>query len=162
MVSGRMRARAAILLALIAAVAALVGCGSGGGAGSGAGDDYATALNQAQNGLLRRVTRINERITPTSTPAQDRATLKVYESAVDTAVRQLRGIDPPSGLEDLHQQFVGEVAEYGTVVRQARERLSSGTVKSGLAVRSTLPAALERIARKLNVTIKAINAKLQG
>jgi hypothetical protein len=161
MVSGRMRARAAILLALIAAVAALVGCGSG-GAGSGAGDDYATALNQAQNGLLQRVTRINERITPTSTPAQDRATLKVYESAVDTAVRQLRGIDPPSGLEDLHQQFVGEVAEYGTVVRQARERLSSGTVKSGLAVRSTLPAALERIARKLNATIKAINAKLQG
>jgi hypothetical protein len=158
MVRGRMRARAGTLLAAIAAVVVLAGCGSG----NGADDDYATALNQAQNGLLRRVTRLNERITATSTPAQDRATLKVYESAVDTAVRELRGIDPPSGFEDLHQQFVGEVAEYGTVVRQARDRLSSGSVKSGLAVRSTLPAALERIAQRLNATIKAINAKLQG
>jgi hypothetical protein len=157
MVSRRMRARAGILLALIAVVA-LAGCGSE----NGANDDYATALNQAQNGLLQRVTQLNERITATSTPAQDRATLKVYESAVDTAVRDLRAIDPPEGFDRLHQQFVTEVAEYGTVVRQARDRLSSGTVKSGLAVRGTLPAALERIAQKLNATIKAINAKLQG
>lgn len=157
MVSRRMRARRGTLLALIAAVA-LAGCGSE----NGANDDYATALNAAQNGLLKRVTQLNERITATSTPAQDRATLKVYATAVDAAVRDLRAIDPPEGFDRLHQQFVGEVAEYGTVVRQARDRLSSGSVKSGLAVRGTLPAALERIAQKLNATIKAINAKLQG
>jgi hypothetical protein len=157
MVSRRMRACWGTLLALIAAVA-LAGCGSD----TGANDDYATALNAAQNGLLKRVTQLNERITATSTPAQDRATLKVYATAVDSAVRDLRAIDPPEGLDRLHQQFVGEVAEYGTVVRQARDQLSSGSVKSGLAVRGTLPAALERIAQKLNATIKAINAKLQG
>lgn len=153
-----MRARAGILLALIAA-AVLAGCGGG---GNGANDDYVTALNAAQNGLLQRVTQLNERITATSTPAQDRATLKAYETAVGGAVRDLRAIDPPDGFDDLHQQFVGEVAEYGTVVRRARDRLSGGTAKSSLAVRSTLPASLERIAQKLNATIKAINLKLQG
>lgn len=151
-----MRARSATLLAVIAA-AVLVGCGGG----KGANDDYVTALNQAQNGLLKRVTQLNTRITATSTPRQDRATLKAYETAVGTAVHDLRAIDPPSGFEDLHQQFVGEVAEYGTVVRHARDQLS-GTAKSSLAVRSTLPASLDRIAQKLNATIKAINAKLQG
>jgi hypothetical protein len=152
-----MRVRAGILLALIVA-AALAGCGGA----DGGDDEYATALNQAQNGLLKRVTQLNARITATSTPAQDRATLGTYETAVGTAVRDLRAIDPPSDLQDLHQQFVGEVAEYGTVVHQARVRLRSGSVKSGLAVRSTLPASLERIAQKLNTTIKAINTKLQG
>jgi hypothetical protein len=53
------------------------------------------------------------------------------------------------------------VAEYGTVVRRARDQLSGGS-KSSLAVRSTLPASLEQIAQKLNSTIKAINTKLQG
>src|ERR1700742_550318 len=101
-----MRARAGTLLALIAAVV-LAGCGGG----NGANDDYVTALNQAQNGLLKRVTQLNTRITATSTPAQDRATLKAYETAVGAAVRDLRAIDPPSGFDDLHQQFVGEVAE---------------------------------------------------
>ncbi len=152
-----MRARAGTLLAVIVA-AALAGCGGG----DGADGDYATALNRAQDTLLKRVTQLNERITATSTPAQDRATLQVYATAVDTAVRDLRAIDPPDDLSRLHQQFVGQVAEYGTVVRQARDRLSSGSVKSGLAVRSTLPAALQRIAQQLNATIEAINVKLRG
>jgi hypothetical protein len=152
-----MRARAGTLLALLAAVV-LASCGGG----DDAHDTYATALNRAQNGLLQRVQKLNERITPTSTPAQDRATLKTYATAVDTAVRDLRAIDPPSGFETLHQQFTAEVAEYGTVVRRAQDQLRSGTRQSGLAVRSTLPAALERIATRLNATIKAINGKLQG
>lgn len=151
-----MRARAGTLLALIAAVV-LAGCGGG----KGANDDYVTALNQAQNGLLERVTQLNTHVTATSTPAQDRVTLKAYETAVGTAVRDLRAIDPPSGLKDLHQQFVGEVAEYGTVVRHARDQLG-GSPKSSLAVRRTLSSSLDRIAQKLNATIKAINAKLQG
>ena len=152
-----MRARAGTLLALIAA-AVLAGCGGG----DGANDDYVTALNQAQNGLLKRVTQLNTRITATSTPAQDRATLKAYEAAVGTAVRDLRAIDPPDGFDGLPQQFVGEVAESGTVVRRARTQLGSGSAKSSLTVRRTLPTSLERIAQKLNATIKAINAKLQG
>jgi hypothetical protein len=153
-----MRVRAGSLLALIAA-AVLAGCG--GGDGGSANSDYATALNQAQNGLLQRVTQLNRRVTATSTPAQDRALLKAYETAVDRAVAQLRAIDPPDGLDALHQQFVGEVAEYGTVVRRARDQISGGA-KSSLAVRSTLPAALQRIAREIDATIKVINTKLQG
>jgi hypothetical protein len=151
-----MRVRAGILALIVAA--ALAGCGGA----DGGDDEYVTALNQAQNGLLKRVTQLNERITATSTPAQDRVTLKAYETAVGTAVRDLRAIDPPDGFDGLHQQFVGEVAEYGSVVRRARTQLGRGGTTSSLAVRSTLPASLERIAQKLNTTIKAINTKLQG
>lgn len=153
-----MRARVAILLALAAAVA-LAGCGGGGGDDGRTG--YATALNRAQNGLLKRVNQLNTRITPTSTPAQDRKTLAAYETAVGTAVRDLRAIDPPDDLQRLHQQFVGQVAEYGTVVHRARTQLN-GSRRAALAARSELPQALQRVARKIDGTIKAINAKLQG
>jgi hypothetical protein len=152
------RARVAILLALAAAVV-LAGCGGGGG--DDGRTDYATALNRAQNGLLKRVNQLNTRITPTSTPAQDRRTLAAYETAVGTAVKDLRAIDPPDDLQRLHQQFVGEVAEYGTVVHRARTQLN-GSRRAALAARSELPQALQRVAQKLNVTIKAINTQLQG
>jgi hypothetical protein len=152
-----MRPRAAILLVLLAA-AVLAGCGGG----DGGRDDYVSALNKAQNGLAQRFTRLQTRITATSTAAQDRATLKAYEGAVGTTVRDLRAIDPPEGFEALHQRFVGEVADYGDALRSARAELDGDDPKEILAAQGRLRTAVQRTGAKLNATIKAINDKLQG
>lgn len=150
-----MRARAATLLAVIAA-AVLAGCGGDDGRG-----DYVSALNKAQNGLAQRFTQLQSRITATSSAAQDRATLKAYEGAVGTTVRDLRAIDPPAGFDQLHQRFVGEVADYGDALRKARAELGGDDPKEILAAQGRLRTAVQETGAKLNATIKAINDKLQ-
>jgi hypothetical protein len=151
-----MLARAAVLLVLAVALAA-AGCGSDDGRG-----DYVKALNQAQTQLQQRFTKLGSRITPTSTPKQDQRTLSAYEDVVHGTVTDLKTVDPPSGLDTLHDRFVGELAGYGTAVRDARQRLDSDDPKTILAAQSALKASLARTGQRLNATISAINEKIKG
>ena len=152
-----MSARAAALVVLLVALV-VAGCGSG----SSARDDYVKALNTAQTGLTHRFTALQSRITPTSTAAQDQRTLRAYEAAVDTTVRDLRAIEPPDGFTLLHQRFVGQVAGYGTALRTARGQLAGDNPRAILAAQGRLRTAVARTGRQLNATIKAINQKLKG
>jgi hypothetical protein len=151
-----MRARAGALALLVALV--LAGCGGG----DDGRNDYVSALNQAQNGLAQRFTDLQSRITATSTAAQDRATLKAYEGAVGTTVRDLRAIEPPAGFDGLHARFVGEVAGYATALRKARGELDGDDPRKILAAQGRLKTAVAQTGAQLNATIKAINDKLQG
>jgi hypothetical protein len=151
-----MRARAGTLLVVIAA-AVLAGCGGG----DDARKDYVGALNKAQNGLAQRFTQLQSRITATSSAAEDRKTLQAYEGAVGTTVRDLRAIHPPQGFDQLHQRFVGEVADYGDALRQARSELRGDDPQEILAAQGRLRTAVQKTGAMLNATIKAINDKLQ-
>ncbi|WP_027007765.1 hypothetical protein [Conexibacter woesei] len=153
-----MIARAAALLAV---VAALAGCGSSSDGASGARADYVKALNSAQSGLASRFTKLGEKITPTSSAKQDRATLGAYETVVDSTVSQLRAIDPPTGLETLHRRFTAQLAGYGSAVRTARARITGDDPRAILAAQGDLQASLQRTGRQLNATIEAINKNLK-
>jgi hypothetical protein len=157
MVADRMRARAAAVLPVLLAVLAAAGCGS-----SSDRDDYVKALNKAQTGLAQRFTRLQARITPTSTAAQDVRTLQAYEAAVGTTVRDLRAIDPPDGFDALHRRFVGQVADYGVALRSARTRLKGDDPRAILAAQGRLKEDVAATGRRLNATIAQINQKLQG
>ncbi|MBI5107004.1 MAG: hypothetical protein HZB46_18820 [Solirubrobacterales bacterium] len=151
--------RARALLAALAALALalpLAACGD-----SEQKNDYVAAVNRAQNDLAKRFNELQTRITPTSTPAQDRKTLTGYETAVRRAVTDLKAVDPPKGLDDLHRRFIGDIADYGTEVRRARERLSSGSPRDAIAAQQRLVAAVNRISTRINATISAINDKLR-
>jgi hypothetical protein len=150
-----MRARAAIVLCLLAALA---GCGGG----SRDRSDYVKALNKAQTGLAERFQALQKRITPTSTPAQDTRTLRGYEGAVRTTVADLRAVEPPSGFGVLHRRFVGEVAEYGTALQDARGRLRGNDPQATLAAQGRLRTAIAQTGERLNATIRAINDKIKG
>jgi hypothetical protein len=152
----RMRARAGVLLALLLAAAA-AGCGGGKDH-----DDYVTALNQAQTGLAQRFTALQSRITATSSAAQDRKTLRAYETAVGTTVGDLRAIDPPEGFDALHRRFIDEVSDYGGALRSARDELDGDDPRKILAAQGRLRTAVAQTGKKLNATIQAINAKLKG
>jgi hypothetical protein len=158
-----MLARAAALLAVLLTVAAATGCGSGSdGAASGARAGYVKALNNAQSGLAAKFTRLGQKITPTSTAKQDRATLTAYEAVVDSTVRQLRAIDPPTGFGTLHRRFVAQLSDYGSAVRIARTRIASGDPHAILAAQGTLQASVQKTGRRLDATIEAINKTLKG
>lgn len=152
-----MRRRAHLLATVVVALALALGaCG-----GNDEKDSYVDAVNRAQNDLARRFDRLQTRITPTSTPAQDRRTLSAYEAAVRSAVTELRTVDPPDGLDALHRRFIGDIAAYGSEVRKARERLARGTPRDALVAQQRLVAAVGRISTRINRTIAAINDKLQ-
>jgi hypothetical protein len=148
--------RSALIVTLLAAIA-VAGCG-----GNKERNDYVKALNRAQTALAHRFTSLQRRITPTSTPTQDEQTLRAYERAVRDTVTDLRAIHPPSGFAELHQRFVGQVADYGTALQSARGELRSDDPRRVLAAQSRLRAAIERTGVRLNATIRAINAKLKG
>lgn len=149
--------------ALLAVVLTLVGCGSsGGGSASTEKADYVKALNAAQSGLASKFTKLGQKITPTSSAKQDQATLGAYEGVVDTTVRQLRAIDPPTGLAALHRRFVAQLSAYGSAVRTARSRISGSDPRAILAAQGTLQASLQKTGRRLNATIEAINKTLKG
>jgi hypothetical protein len=150
-----MRAAAAVLLALLLATAA--GCGSGHRDG-----DYAASLNRAQTGLAQRFSRLQARITPTSSAAQDTRTLLAYEAAVRDTVADLRAVHPPEALAPLHRRFVGQVADYGAALRTARGRLKGDDPQAILAAQGRLRVAVAETGRRLNATISAINRKLHG
>jgi hypothetical protein len=154
-----MLARAAALLAV---VVTLAGCGSGGDGASGERAGYVRSLNAAQSGLAQKFTKLGEKITPTSSAKQDQATLGAYETVVDTTVRQLRAIDPPTGLERLHRRFVAQLSDYGSAVRTARGRISGDDPRAILAAQGRLQASLQRTGQQLNATIEAINKTLKG
>jgi hypothetical protein len=151
-----MRARAAIVLALL--LASVAGCGST----DHSGRDYVQAINRAQTGLVKRFTTLQAKVTPTSSAAQDRQTLLAYEAAVRKTVTDLRAVQPPSGLDALHRQFIAEVGAYGTALRTTRGELRSENAQAILAAQGRLRTAVARTGTRLNATIAAINRKLQG
>jgi hypothetical protein len=150
-----MRAAAAVLLAVLLATAA--GCGSDQRDG-----DYVKALNRAQAGLAQRFGRLEARITPTSSAAQDARTLLAYEAAVRDTVATLRAVDPPGALAPLHRRFIAEVGDYGAALRTARGRLKGDDPQAILAAQGRLRTAVAQTGTRLNATIQAINRKLQG
>jgi hypothetical protein len=124
-------------------------------------NDYVTALNKTQTTLAQRFGELRDGITATSTPAQDRRSLTGYETAVRDAVRELRAIEPPSEVADLHHRFIDDVADYGTEVRRARDGLATSRPQEALAAQQRLTAAAGRISGRINRTITAINDKLR-
>jgi hypothetical protein len=77
-------------------------------------------------------------------------------------VAELRSVDPPEGLDELHRRFIGEIADYGTEVRKARNKLTTGRAQDALAAQRSLVTAVGRISSRINDTISAINAKLRS
>src|SRR4051794_41972261 len=101
--------RAVVLLALVAASLAVAGCGGD----VEKNNDYVDAVNKAQNEFASTFDRLNARITATSSPKEDRATLKRFQDAIDKVVGDLRAVDPPSKVTDLHKELIGEINSYG-------------------------------------------------
>jgi hypothetical protein len=153
---------AALLAVLVTLAAAAIGCGSRGDGASNGKAEYVTALNRAQSGLAAKFTALGQKITPTSSAKQDRATLGAYEGVVDSTVTQLRAIDPPDGLEALHRRFVAQLSAYGTAVQTARREIAGDDPRAILAAQGRLQASLQRTGRQLNATIEAINKTLKG
>jgi hypothetical protein len=157
-----MRPLAAVVPAVLALAlaAALGGCGGG---TSGADETrYAQAVNEAQHGFARTLDRLSTSITATSTPRQDRRTLRSFARAVDAAVVELRRVTPPDRVKDLHGRLVGQVASYGRPIATARSAFATEDPRLIVAAQGRFVGAVTRTGERVNRTIAAINERLRS
>jgi hypothetical protein len=148
--------RVLLLFALVAS--ALAGCGGGGGVKEA--NTYVDEVNRAQNRFASTIDTLSTRITSTSTPADDRATLGRFEAAVGRVVTDLRAVHPPDQVRGQHAQLIAALEGYGTEVKQVSEDISSGSASRLLGAQEELAKATADVSQKINATIAAINHKL--
>jgi hypothetical protein len=147
-------AAAAVALAVLVA-----GCGSGHAKES---NRYVDSVNAAQGRFTTTLDRLSGAIGTSTTPAQDRRTLRAFEAAVGRAVGALRGIEPPAEVRPLHRRLIGELDVYGREVRRETGVLRSDDPKALVAAQRRLLAFTNESASRINATIDEINRRLQS
>jgi hypothetical protein len=153
---GRMPVPAAALLVV---AALLGGCASG---KVKEANDYVDAVNKAQTSFAATSERLLTKITPGSSGATDRATLRTFYAAVDSFVARLRRIKPPVRVTALHAKLIAAMQSFGTNLRAAGAAIVSGNATRILDGQQRLAAATSNVSRTINTTVSAINAALHG
>jgi hypothetical protein len=153
--------RTVLLLLSLLAVAAAGGLTACGGSDEEA-DRYVERVNAAQESFADRFAAIQKRLTTTSSPAEDRRALRDFRAATDQIVAELRAIDPPERVTDLHARLVEAVAGYGREIDRARERLATGDPQDVIRARTELSGAVADVSRRITEAIAAINERLEG
>lgn len=151
-------ARAAIVLMLVLA-ASLAASGCGGDVKKN--NDYVEAVNKAQNEFASTFDRLNESITATSSPKEDRATLTRFRKAIDRVVADLRKVTPPDKVKDQHKELIDEISSYGREITKARKAFGSSDPAKVIAAQTQLVTAVTSVSSRINSTIDQINKKLQ-
>jgi outer membrane murein-binding lipoprotein Lpp len=134
---------------------------------SGCGDDtkeandYVAAVNQAQNDFAATFDRLSSQITSTSTPQQDQKTLDGFKTAVDKVVVDLRSVEVPSEVKDLHGRLIREISAYGTEIDKAKAAFADGDAQTIVRAQGQLASAVTRVSTQINRTIDAINKQLR-
>jgi hypothetical protein len=122
---------------------------------------YVDAVNHAQGDFAATFDRLSKQITATSTPAQDRRTLRRFRAAVDRAVVRLRAIEVPDRVRGLHGRLVDEISAYGRQIDKARSAFRSRNAQAVLTAQTDLVSEVTRVSGQINRTIDAINGRLK-
>jgi len=149
--------RLAWVLAVLGLCVVVAGCGSD----SKSANEYVDAVNRAQNDFAATFDRLSSQITSTSTPAQDQKTLAGFKRAVDKVVGDLRAVEPPSKVKQLHDELINEIASYGKEIDKAKSAFANGSPKEIIKAQTQLVTAVTRVSAQINRTIDAINKKLR-
>ena len=147
------------LLAAVLAAAALAAAGCGDDVDKS--NDYVDAVNRAQNSFAQTFDRLNAQITSTSSPKEDRATLERFRTAIDKVVADLRKVQPPDKVKELHGDLIGEISSYGKEIRKARRAFASEDPQRVIAAQTDLVTAVTSVSSQINGTIEQINKKLR-
>jgi uncharacterized phage infection (PIP) family protein YhgE len=144
---------------VLVAVAALVasGCGSD----TKAANDYVDSVNKAQNDFAATFDKLSSKITSTSSAQQDRATLDGFKEAVDKVVVDLRSVEVPGKVKDLHARLVSEISAYGKEIDKAKSAFARDDPQAIIKAQTELVGAVTRVSAQINQTIDAINKKLR-
>jgi hypothetical protein len=144
-------------VATMLAAGVLAGCGSGGTEEKNA---YVDEVNQAQQRFADTFEQLSGQITSTSTPGEDRRTLKGFETAIDETATELEAVEPPESVAELHTELVDEMRSYGGAVASFRETVG-GDLDEVTRAQAKLATTTSQTSGEINRTIDRINQELR-
>lgn len=155
---GRRPARRLLTAGAVVLAVALGAAGCGGSVEKS--NTYVDQVNLAQTQFASSFTRLSREITASSTPAEDRKTLRAIQGSIAKTVTNLRAIDPPDEVKSLHGDLVDAIAGYGDAIGTAEQGLS-GTVAEATRAQAQLATDTGRASTQVTAAISAINQKLR-
>lgn len=149
--------RRALAVLLTAFALAATGCGGGDTKKANA---YVDSVNIAQAQFASSFERLSREITTSSTPAQDRKTLRSIAGALETTVADLRRIEPPAKVKKQHAELVDAMAAYDDAVAAAVRGLA-GSTAAATAAEARLASDTARTSTRVTAAVAAINQRLR-
>lgn len=146
------RARGMATAGLVALALAAGGCGGDDGAQA---DAYVDAVNAAQQAFATRIERIEA-------TTDDEAALAAYVRASEQAAADLRAIDPPEDVADLHGRLVGGFDAFAQETAAAEDAITSGELERVLVAQQRMLRATRSQQQLIRSTMAEINQELQA
>lgn len=143
----------------VAALALVVapGCGSD----TKQSNDYVAAINKVQTDFANNVQKVGTSSSAGSDPAAAaKKTFDDLSAAIDKVIADLKNVEPPDKVKDLHNQLISEMEEFNSQVGKAADSLSSKDPQAILKAQSQFAASASTLGTKISKTIDDINTKL--
>jgi hypothetical protein len=121
---------------------------------------YVRQVNAAQTEFGSTVTTVSQRITPKSSSAQDRKTLKRFEVAIADVVTKLRTIKVPADVKTEHKQLVTAMTGFGADIKRATDALDGTDTRKIADAQRSIAMATQTVNTRIEAAIAAINSKL--
>ena len=148
---------AAICVAALSLVAA-AGCGGD----TKESNDYVAAINKVQTDFANSVQKVGTSSSAGSDPAAAaKQTFNDLSAAIDKVIADLKGIEPPDKVKDLHGDLISEMQQFNSQVGKAADSLSSKDPQAILKAQSQFASSASTLGTKISKTISDINKKLQ-
>lgn len=123
---------------------------------------YVGKVNEVQTRFASEVTTVTTAYTATSTPGQDKKTLKGFETAIGAFVDELRAIKVPESLKAEHTQLVAAMSNYASDIAQANAALTNPTTRTLAEASDRIRTATQTVNTRLIAARNAINVKLKA
>jgi hypothetical protein len=148
--------RSALLLGAVLALVAASGCGGD----TKSSNDYVESLNKVQTDFADSVQKTSAPSSGSSTD-QAQAVFDNLDEAIDKLISDLKGVEPPDKVKDLHNDLITEMTQFQAQVKTAGAALKSGDPTKIVAAQKQFAADASTLGTKIGQTIQGINDKLQ-
>src|SRR5262245_41745966 len=114
--------RAVVVCAAILSLLGAAGCGSD----TKESNDYVAAINKVQTDFANNVQKVGTSSEAGSDPAAAaKKTFNDLSDAIDKVIADLKDVDPPNDVKDLHNELISEMEEFNSQVGKAADSLDS-------------------------------------
>jgi hypothetical protein len=156
----RLTRRFALIAAALVACVTLVACGDG-GTSTKEKNAYAEKVNAAQTKFASTVTTVSQSEGSNNSISHQRETLRQFEAAIDSVVRDLRAIDPPSEVTKEHARLTAVMSGFGKAIGDANAAMKNPTPHGIEQAQQQIATATQSVNARVNAAIAAINVKLK-
>jgi hypothetical protein len=151
-------ARAVVVCVAAFALVVASGCG-----GTKSSNDYVSAINKVQTDFANDVQKVGTSSAAGSDPAAAaKKTFTNLKAAIDKVIVDLKAVDPPDKVKELHNQLIAEMNDFDTEVKAAGDSLNSADPTAIVKAQSKFATSASSLGTRISKTIGDINAKLQG